>query len=116
MSNDERTPLIGDIPPTRGSDNDETTVGQSSNGCTAEWTLSTISKRLYVSHFLSTCNSRVFEFGSVLYLAAVFPGTLLPLSIYAVSRSASAILLSSLVGHYIDTGNRLQVVRWSIGE
>ncbi|KAK7218637.1 hypothetical protein V2G26_006640 [Clonostachys chloroleuca] len=114
MSNDERTPLIGDIPPTRGSDNDETTVGQSSNGCTAEWTLSTISKRLYVSHFLSTCNSRVFEFGSVLYLAAVFPGTLLPLSIYAVSRSASAILLSSLVGHYIDTGNRLQVVRWSI--
>jgi iron-regulated transporter 1 len=76
----------------------------------------TVSRRLYVSHFLSTWNSRVFEFGSVLYLAAVFPGTLLPMSLYALVRGVSAILFAPAVGWYIDTGNRLQVVRVSIGE
>src|SRR5882757_1313027 len=71
--------------------------------------------RLYVSHFLSTWNSRVFEFGAVLYLATIFPGTLLPMSVYALTRGTSAILFSPAVGQYIDTGNRLQVVRLSIG-
>jgi hypothetical protein len=74
-----------------------------------------ITKRLYTSHFLSTWNTRVFEFGAVLYLASVFPGTLLPMSVYALTRGTSAILFSSAVGQYIDTGNRLQVVRISIG-
>ncbi|KAF2188549.1 iron-regulated transporter [Zopfia rhizophila CBS 207.26] len=73
-----------------------------------------IKQRLYVSHFLSTWNSRVFEFGAVLYLAAVFPNTLLPMSVYAFTRGAAAILLSPAVGRYIDMGNRLQVVRLSI--
>lgn len=71
--------------------------------------------RLYISHFLSTWNSRVFEFGAVLYLASIYPGTLLPMSVYALSRGVAAILLAPAVGNYIDTGNRLQVVRVSIG-
>lgn len=37
-----------------------------------------IPRRLCTSHFLSTWNSRVFEFGSVLYLAAIYPGTCCP--------------------------------------
>jgi iron-regulated transporter 1 len=74
-----------------------------------------ITHRLYISHFLSTLNSRVFEFGAVLYLATVYPGTLLPLSAYALSRGLVAIVFSSAVGYYIDVGNRLQVVRVSIG-
>ncbi|KAJ4146843.1 hypothetical protein LMH87_001402 [Akanthomyces muscarius] len=73
-----------------------------------------IARRLYVSHFLSTWNSRVFEFGAVLYLATIFPGTLLPMSAYALTRGLSAIFFASVVGHYIDGGNRLQVVRVSI--
>lgn len=73
-----------------------------------------ISRRLYISHFLSMSNSRIFEFGSVLYLASIFPGTLLPLSVYAVGRGLAAIALSSALGYYIDVGNRLQVVRLSI--
>ncbi|KXX75491.1 hypothetical protein MMYC01_208117 [Madurella mycetomatis] len=73
-----------------------------------------ITNRLYVSHFLSTWNSRVFEFGAVLYLAAVFPGTLLPMSVYALTRGLSAIVFAPAIGHYVDTGNRLQVVRVSI--
>ncbi|KAE8320794.1 Ferroporti-1 [Aspergillus sergii] len=73
-----------------------------------------LARRLYISHFLSTWNSRVFEFGAVLYLASIYPGTLLPMSVYALSRGVAAILLAPAVGHYIDTGNRLQVVRVSI--
>lgn len=75
-----------------------------------------VSRRLYISHFLSTWNSRVFEFGAVLFIAEIFQGTLLPVSIYAVVRSASAIVLSSQVGRYIDDNDRLKVVRSSIGE
>ncbi|KAI1212731.1 Ferroporti-1 [Annulohypoxylon truncatum] len=73
-----------------------------------------VASKLYVSHFLSTWNSRVFEFGAVIYLASIYPGTLLPMSIYALARGLSAILFATAVGHYIDTGNRLQVVRLSI--
>jgi iron-regulated transporter 1 len=73
-------------------------------------------RRLYLSHFLSTWNSRVFEFGAVQYLATIFPGTLLPMSIYALTRGLSAIVFAPSVGLYIDTGNRMQVVRLSIGK
>ncbi|KAL2144737.1 hypothetical protein VTI28DRAFT_8583 [Corynascus sepedonium] len=73
-----------------------------------------IARRLYVSHLLSTWNSRVFEFGAVLYLATIFPGTLLPMSVYALTRGLSAIAFAPAVGHYVDIGNRLQVVRVSI--
>lgn len=74
-----------------------------------------IARRLYVSHFLSTWNSRVFEFGAVLYLATIFPGTLLPMSLYAFARGLSAIIFAPGIGQYIDIGNRLHVVRVSIG-
>lgn len=76
----------------------------------------TITRRLYISHFLSTWNSRSFEFGAVLFLASIFPRTLLPLSIYALVRSASAILCGPIIGRTIDRRRRLPVVRFSIGE
>ncbi|KAF2500349.1 iron-regulated transporter [Lophium mytilinum] len=73
-----------------------------------------VKRRLFVSHALSTWNSRVFEFGAVLYLASVFPNTLMPLSIYALIRGVSAVVCSPLIGTYIDATNRLDVVRLSI--
>lgn len=69
---------------------------------------------LYTSHFLSTWNSRLFEFGAVLFLASIYPNTLRPMSVYALVRSASAIIFSPAVGSWIDRGNRLSVVRVSI--
>ena len=75
-----------------------------------------IARRLYVSHFLSTWNSRVFEFGAVLYLAKIYPGTLLPMSLYALTRGLSAMLFAPTVGRYIDGNDRLKVVRASISE
>lgn len=74
-----------------------------------------VPRLLYTSHFLSTWNSRVFEFGAVLFIASIFPGTLLPTSLYALVRAASAVLLSPRVGQYVDQGDRLRVVRVSIG-
>ncbi|RGP73491.1 hypothetical protein FSPOR_2073 [Fusarium sporotrichioides] len=89
-------------------DNDSSSLHSS------EWTVSQSARRLYVSHTLSTWNSRVFEFGSVLYLASIFPGTLMPLAVYSIIRGAAAIALSSWVGHYIDRNDRLKTVRLSI--
>ncbi|KAF1835287.1 hypothetical protein BDW02DRAFT_293609 [Decorospora gaudefroyi] len=70
--------------------------------------------RLYVSHTLSTWNARSFEFGAVIFLAAVFPGTLFFASCYALFRSAAAAALGSWIGNQVDHKNRLHVVRQSI--
>ena len=51
----------------------------------------------------------------MLYLACIFPNTLLPMSVYALARGASAVVFSQAVGWYIDTRDRLRVVRVSIG-
>lgn len=73
-----------------------------------------IALRLYVSHFLSTWNSRLFEFGAALFLTFVFPGTLLPISIYSLVRNAGYILFAQPLGQWINTGNRLNIIRTSI--
>ena len=72
--------------------------------------------KLYTSHFLSTWNSRSFEFASVLFLAHIYPNTLLYLSLYAIVRSASAIILSPMIGRAIDKYARVWIVRLSICE
>ncbi|KAL5343134.1 Ferroporti-1 [Aspergillus crustosus] len=70
--------------------------------------------RLYTSHFLSTWNSRMFEFGAVVFLASIFPGTLLYASVYALVRSIFAVVLSSWLGSMIDRLDRLTAIRHSI--
>ena len=72
--------------------------------------------KLYVSHFLSTWNSRSFEFASVLFLAHIYPNTLLYLSLYAIVRSASAIVFAPMIGRAIDKCARIWIVRISISE
>jgi iron-regulated transporter 1 len=71
--------------------------------------------KLYISHTLSTWNSRIFEFGAVLFLASIFPGTLLYASIYALVRAFSAVALSSWLGAQVDRSDRLVALRYSIG-
>jgi Ferroportin1 (FPN1). len=71
--------------------------------------------RLYISHTLSAWNSRMFEFGAVLFLASIFPGTLLYASIYALVRAFSTVVLSSWLGAQVDRSDRLVAVRYSIG-
>jgi iron-regulated transporter 1 len=57
----------------------------------------------------------MFEFGAVLFLASIFPGTLLYASIYALVRALSAVALSSWLGAQVDGLERLVAVRHSIG-
>ena len=64
-----------------------------------------IARRVFLSHFLC----------STWRLTLQYPGTLLPVSLYAFTRGVSAIVFASAVGQYIDISNRLQVVRQSIG-
>ena len=73
-----------------------------------------LKRRLYISHFLSTWNSRTFEFATLLLVARLFQETLLPVSIYALFRAGSAICFAPLIGRYVDYGDRLKVVRFSI--
>ena len=75
-----------------------------------------VQRLLYVSHFLSTWNSRLFEFGAYLFLANIYPQTLLPASVYALTRASSAAIVTPWLGQYVDTGDRLAVVRTSIGK
>lgn len=70
--------------------------------------------RLYTSHFLSTWNSRLFEFGAALFLTSIFPGTLLPVSVYSLVRNAGYILFAQPIGNWINKGNRLNIIRTSI--
>jgi iron-regulated transporter 1 len=70
--------------------------------------------RLYTSHFLSTWNSRMFEFGAVVFLASIFPETLLYASVYALVRSLFAVLFSSWLGSLVDRTDRLSAIRHSI--
>jgi iron-regulated transporter 1 len=75
---------------------------------------SSTARKLYISHFLSTWNMRLFEFGAVLFLANIYPNTLLPMSIYALVRALAAVLLSPFIGQYIDRTDRLISIRFSI--
>lgn len=73
-----------------------------------------LKRRLYISHFLSTWNSRTFEFAALLVVARLFQETLLPVSIYALFRAGSAICFAPSVGRYVDCWDRLKTVRFSI--
>ncbi|GAM89597.1 hypothetical protein ANO11243_076360 [Dothideomycetidae sp. 11243] len=72
-------------------------------------------RRLYISHFLSAWNVRLIEFGSVLFIAQLYPTTLLPASVYALVRASSAIVFASAVGSLVDRLNRLHTIWLSIG-
>lgn len=75
-----------------------------------------VRNKLYVSHFLSTWNSRLFEFGAVLFISTIFPDTLFPASIYALTRSASVVVCSTFIGRLIDRSERMHLIRLSISK
>ncbi|KKA28837.1 hypothetical protein TD95_000281, partial [Thielaviopsis punctulata] len=73
-----------------------------------------ITHRICISHFLSAWNSRIFEFGAILFLVACFPATLLPVSLYALGRSFVGFLVAPALGVLVDSGDRLAVIRAAI--
>jgi iron-regulated transporter 1 len=98
------------------TDEDDESDGSTEPESLSETKQKHIRKLLYTSHFLSTWNSRLFEFGAFLFLANIYPQTLLPASLYALCRNASAAIVAPWIGSYIDRTDRLVVVRISIGK
>lgn len=110
-----RDVTVKETPPAVGSQNISTETQPQQLLLESDVTLpASLTVRLYISHFLSTWNSRVFEFAAVLFLASIFPLTLLPMSVYALARCGVAIVFSPAVGSRIDNSDRLAVVRASI--
>jgi iron-regulated transporter 1 len=66
-----------------------------------------------VQHTSSSWGYRSAEFAFPLYFAYLFPGTLLPASIYGLSLLVASLFLSPSVGRYVDKHKtkRLAVVR-----
>lgn len=73
-----------------------------------------IKSRLYVSHFLCAWNSRVYEFGIVLFIINLYPGTLFPSSLFAFCSSLSGIVLSNFVTNLVNHGARLKIIKDTI--
>jgi len=71
-------------------------------------------RRLYISHALSTWNSRMFEFGAYVFLAGLWPDSLLPASVYALVRAGATALVSPWLGSYVDSIDRLTFIRLTI--
>ncbi|ODQ68362.1 hypothetical protein NADFUDRAFT_49007 [Nadsonia fulvescens var. elongata DSM 6958] len=94
------------------ADPEQSPLLPSSTDSTSATSLPTVS--LYISHALSTWNSRVFEYAAVLFLTEIIPGSLAPSSWYALGRAGSVIVASRQIGNYIDSSPRLPIIRKSI--
>lgn len=106
---------VATTPPTQQSHDDAIPTQQLlHNDGSANSASKNVLYRLYTSHILSTWNSRTFEFGAVIFLAAIFPGTLFYASCYALFRSLVAAVFGSWIGSLVDKSDRLFVVRHSI--
>ncbi|KZT57707.1 polyketide synthase [Calocera cornea HHB12733] len=66
---------------------------------------------LSASHLSSSWSDRTLEFAVPLYLITLFPGTLLPSSLFGFLTTGASILLSNAVGNYVDHAPRLRAVR-----
>ena len=69
---------------------------------------------LYVSYFFAAWGVRMWEFAAIVFLLDVFPGTLLPSSLFGFFESLAGILGGPHVGAFIDSNDRLRVIRTSI--
>ncbi|CAO3646604.1 unnamed protein product [Cunninghamella echinulata] len=57
---------------------------------------------LYISHFLTTWTSRLFEFACYLFIVKTFETSLLLPSIYGFTTTLSAVFFSNYVGNLVD--------------
>lgn len=66
---------------------------------------------LFTSHILSMWNSRMYEFGVILFIQASFPGNLTASSINGIAETVCVLLFASALGRWVDcTPSRLRVL------
>lgn len=66
------------------------------------------------AYFFSAWGDRMWEFASVLLVLDIFGDTLLPSSLFGFVEALVSIVAGSFVGTYIDTNDRLVVMRTSV--
>ncbi|KAI8816997.1 Ferroporti-1 [Fimicolochytrium jonesii] len=66
---------------------------------------------LCLSYFFTTWSVRADEWATAIFLAYIFPDTLLQVSLYTLVVTASAIIFSSSIGRRVDTARRLVGIR-----
>ena len=71
---------------------------------------------LYSSYFFAAFGDRMWEFGSVIFIMALFPSTLLWSSLFGLLELAAGVVAGPYIGRAIDsaTTSRLSLVRTSI--
>ncbi|KAF9308329.1 hypothetical protein BG003_011266 [Podila horticola] len=67
--------------------------------------------RLYLSHLLTSWVDRSFEFASYLLISRVYTHSLLQASVYGLSTTLAALLLSNRIGNWINILSRLNTYR-----
>ena len=72
------------------------------------------SKLVSYAYFFSAWGDRMWEFSGVLFVLELFSDTLLPSSLFGFIEVLVGILTSSRIGNYIDTHDRLKVMRESV--
>ncbi|KAF9359653.1 hypothetical protein BGX26_011807 [Mortierella sp. AD094] len=69
------------------------------------------SRKLYLSHLLTSWVDRSFEFASYLLISNVYTNSLLQSSIYGLTVTLVALLLSNRIGNWINILSRLNTYR-----
>ncbi|KAF9124733.1 hypothetical protein BGW39_007938 [Mortierella sp. 14UC] len=70
--------------------------------------------KLYLSHMLTSWVDRSFEFASYLLISRVYTASLLQSSIYGLTTTLSALLLSNQIGNWINILSRLNTYRFTL--
>lgn len=65
-------------------------------------------------YFFAAWGDRMWEFAVIVFLLEVFPGTLLPPSLFGLFENVAGIALGTSVGGFIDRTERLKSMRISI--
>ncbi|KAF9372682.1 hypothetical protein CPB97_001083 [Podila verticillata] len=68
-------------------------------------------RKLYLSHFLTSWVDRSFEFASYLLISKVYTNSLLQASVYGLTTTLAALLLSNRIGNWINILSRLNTYR-----
>jgi len=68
-------------------------------------------RKLYLSHLLTSWVDRSFEFASYLLISQVYTASLLQVSLYGLTTTLVALVLSSRIGHWINLLSRINTYR-----
>lgn len=70
--------------------------------------------KLYGSYFFAAWGDRMWEFAAIIFLINIFPTSLFPSSLFGFAETIAGIVFGTTIGNYVDSTDRLTVIRVSI--